>query len=246
MAAEQFANDIQTTLSAELTEGATTVKVTSATGFPAAAQYRIRIDSEIMLVTAGAGTTEWTVTRAAEGTTAAPHLKSAVVAHVLTAEVLKKLTPQAVYRTLITTTGRGSVSGASGTKYFCNPSAADNTAPTTASNGVIVFPYVAADYASAATTKLRLQTTCIIGTAATVSITMGLYPISIAASAMSLGTVVEGSTITFTTPGGNSITTQNSGDFTPPADGTYAVGYTLSGIPLSGLLLPSVLQVRGV
>lgn len=85
MAVEQFANDIQTTLSAELTEGATTVKVESATGFPASAQYRIRIDSEIMIVTAGTGTKEWTVARAAESTTAAPHLKSATVAHVLTA-----------------------------------------------------------------------------------------------------------------------------------------------------------------
>jgi hypothetical protein len=91
MAIEQFVNDIQSTLSAALTTEATTVKVESATGFPASAQYRIRIDSEIMLVTAGAGTKEWTVTRGAEGTTPGPHLKGAVTAHVLTAGSLTNL-----------------------------------------------------------------------------------------------------------------------------------------------------------
>lgn len=88
MATEKFANDIQTTISAELTEGATTVKVESATGFPSSAQYRIRIDSEILIVTGGAGTKEWTVTRGAEETAAAPHVKSSVAAHVLTAQGL--------------------------------------------------------------------------------------------------------------------------------------------------------------
>jgi hypothetical protein len=41
-----------------------------------------------MLVTAGAGTTSWTVTRGAESTVAATHLVNAEVAHILTAGAL--------------------------------------------------------------------------------------------------------------------------------------------------------------
>jgi hypothetical protein len=39
----------------------------------------VKVDSEIMVVTAGAGTTTWTVTRAADGTTAATHNAGAAV-----------------------------------------------------------------------------------------------------------------------------------------------------------------------
>jgi len=84
---EKFANDAHTFLSADLTSGATSLTVTSVTGFPAAGQFRIRIDDEILLVTAVAGTT-WTVTRAAEsvnGTqTAAAHRQNSFVALVIT------------------------------------------------------------------------------------------------------------------------------------------------------------------
>lgn len=92
MAVEQFANEAETTLSAaiETTDG-TSISVTSASGFPDSAQYRIRIDDEIMLVTGGAGTTTWTVTRGAESTTAATHLNGATVTHVLTAAALEQL-----------------------------------------------------------------------------------------------------------------------------------------------------------
>ena len=53
--------------------GATSIKVNSASGFPTSGSYTIQIDSEHMLVTAGQGTTTWTVTRAQDGTTAATH-----------------------------------------------------------------------------------------------------------------------------------------------------------------------------
>jgi hypothetical protein len=92
MAVEQFANNAATTLDAaiETTDG-TSLTVTSYAGFPSVAQFRILIDSEIMLVTAGAGTTTWTVTRGAEGSTAATHLDEAVVTHILTAGALAQL-----------------------------------------------------------------------------------------------------------------------------------------------------------
>lgn len=89
MPLEQFANLAQTTLSAAITTtGATSISVTSSTGFPAIGtgntqQFRVLIDSELMIVTAVSGTT-WTVTRGAESTTAATHSSGAFVTHVLT------------------------------------------------------------------------------------------------------------------------------------------------------------------
>ena len=69
-----------TTLSAAIsTTGATSISVTSATGFPGSGNYNIQVDSEVMTVTAGQGTTTWTVTRGVNGSTAATHSSGAVV-----------------------------------------------------------------------------------------------------------------------------------------------------------------------
>ena len=51
----------------------------SATGFPGSGPYSIMIDSEQMSVTAGFGTTTWTVTRGTGGTTAATHTNGTMV-----------------------------------------------------------------------------------------------------------------------------------------------------------------------
>ena len=91
MATERFTNDAETTLSADTTALQTTLVVANAAEFPAEAQYRIRVDDELMLVTGGAGTETWTVTRGAEGTIAAIHLSDAQVCHVLTAGALAQL-----------------------------------------------------------------------------------------------------------------------------------------------------------
>lgn len=67
-----------TTLSAAIVStGATSISVTSATGFPDTAQkapYFVQIGTEVMMVSAGLGTTTWTVARAQGGTTAQTHL----------------------------------------------------------------------------------------------------------------------------------------------------------------------------
>lgn len=69
-----------TTLSASVAStGATTISVTSASGFPGSGTYAIQVDSEVMLVTGGQGTTTWTVTRGANGSTAATHSNGAAV-----------------------------------------------------------------------------------------------------------------------------------------------------------------------
>jgi hypothetical protein len=95
MATEQFANSAQTTLSAAITSTtATSISVANGgTPFSSSAQFRILIDSELMLVTAGAGTNTWTVTRGIEGTAAATHSNGATVTEVLTAGGLVNLLP---------------------------------------------------------------------------------------------------------------------------------------------------------
>lgn len=83
--AEHFANEPATTLVGTITGAATSLVVASSSGFPAV-NFRIRIDNEYLLVTAGPpGSTTWTVARAQEGSTAATHQNGAAVTHVLTA-----------------------------------------------------------------------------------------------------------------------------------------------------------------
>jgi Tfp pilus assembly protein PilX len=64
-----------TTLAGAMTASQTTLSVASATGFPTSS-FTIRIDDEYMNVTAGFGTTSWTVTRGVNGSTAAAHVTS--------------------------------------------------------------------------------------------------------------------------------------------------------------------------
>jgi len=71
-----------TTTTEALDDSETGVDVTNVLGFPATAPYTVRVDSEWMRVTAGAGTTTWTVTRGYSGTTADSHLLGAAIYHV--------------------------------------------------------------------------------------------------------------------------------------------------------------------
>jgi hypothetical protein len=90
MPVEQFVNNAQTTLNGAINNSVTSLVVTSATGFPTVGNFRLLIDSEIMLVTAVSGTT-FTITRGIEGTTAASHSSGAPVTHILTADALKNI-----------------------------------------------------------------------------------------------------------------------------------------------------------
>lgn len=73
------ASKTTTTLSSGINSSTTTIPVASASGFPASENYRIKIDDEILEVTAGQGTTSWTATRGFAGTTAASHASGATV-----------------------------------------------------------------------------------------------------------------------------------------------------------------------
>lgn len=68
-----------TTLSGAITSGQTTIPVTAATDFPTSGSYDIRIDSEYMTVTSGAGGLTWTVTRNQAASGAAAHSSGATV-----------------------------------------------------------------------------------------------------------------------------------------------------------------------
>lgn len=84
---EQYGNTLAgaTTLSADITTtGATTLSVTSASFFPTSPQFRVRVGTELMLVTGISGTT-FTVTRGIEGTTAATHSTGDRISHDITA-----------------------------------------------------------------------------------------------------------------------------------------------------------------
>lgn len=80
---ELFANNAQTTLSAAINDVVTSLTVTSASGFPISGNFRIVVDSEIMLVTAVSGTT-FTVSRGQEGTSPAAHASGTDLAQVIT------------------------------------------------------------------------------------------------------------------------------------------------------------------
>ncbi len=68
-----------TTLNGAINDSVTSITVTSADDFPSAGNYRVRIGSEVLEVTAGQGTTSWTVTRGADSSTAASHGDGAAV-----------------------------------------------------------------------------------------------------------------------------------------------------------------------
>jgi Tfp pilus assembly protein PilX len=67
-----------TTLGSAINASQTSITVSSATGFPTT-PFNIRIDDEFMTVTAGFGTTTWTVTRGAKSSTAAAHVTAQTV-----------------------------------------------------------------------------------------------------------------------------------------------------------------------
>lgn len=72
----------QTALAAAIaTTNAVSITVDDFLGFPATGEFTVYIDLEALRVTAGNGTTTWTVTRGYLGTTAATHLDNSTVTY---------------------------------------------------------------------------------------------------------------------------------------------------------------------
>jgi len=85
---QQLANNAQSTLSATITNTATSLVVVSASAFPTSGNFHILIETEIILVTAVSGTT-FTITRAQEGTTAVGHNSGVTVTAIITKAALE-------------------------------------------------------------------------------------------------------------------------------------------------------------
>src|SRR4051812_30996770 len=94
---EQFSNLAVTTLNGHIDNSTTSIVVNSSSTFPTTGQFRIIIDSEIMIVTNVSGT-NFTVIRSAENTTSSAHNDLTKVAHVLTSGAIKQL-DQTLYNT---------------------------------------------------------------------------------------------------------------------------------------------------
>jgi Tfp pilus assembly protein PilV len=88
-----------TTLASAMTTSQLTISVASASGFPSAAPFLVKIDSELILVSGGGGTTTWTVRenvtgqpsvgRGYLGTTATAHAAGAAVVQIQRVNVTK-------------------------------------------------------------------------------------------------------------------------------------------------------------
>jgi hypothetical protein len=87
---EQFANNARNTLNGSLTNVATSVILDSVADFPTDGNFRILIDSEIMLVTSISGST-FTVVRGQEGTTGVTHDDGALVTQLITNEGIRQV-----------------------------------------------------------------------------------------------------------------------------------------------------------
>jgi hypothetical protein len=88
---EQLSNATSTFLTDTVSLVDTTVTVSSFNGFPSSAPYRIDIDNETMLVTAGAGTTVWSVVRGQEETVPAIHGIGATVINIFSTNSFKAI-----------------------------------------------------------------------------------------------------------------------------------------------------------
>jgi hypothetical protein len=81
---ENYTNRASSTLTASINDSVGSLAVDDASLFPSSGNFRVIVDDELMIVTAVSGST-FTVTRGAEGSTAASHDSGVVVGHIITA-----------------------------------------------------------------------------------------------------------------------------------------------------------------
>ena len=145
-------------------------------------------------------------------------------------------------------------STAAATLFLPEGSGSGLAAATTLSPLAVVY-LDKADFAyGSLTTKYRVRATCLTNaTAPTQTFTVGLYPITANdggsdAITMTAGTVTSGSTVAFTTPALSTQNQGNSGDFTAPNAGYYALGVVISGTTAasSRVQIAASVQARAV
>lgn len=154
-----------------------------------------------------------------------------------------------VYDLVLQASGAVTTTAASGTKYWFDGSTTNASAIGAGGTNPAIaqwFNFVAADYSvTGLTPKLMLRATCDVATAPAITITVGLYPVTQGAT-ITLGNVVTNSTIAFTTPAQNTVTTGQATDFTVPSDGVYALGLTVSSVPSGNISVHGSLYVRNI
>jgi hypothetical protein len=158
-----------------------------------------------------------------------------------------------VYRTVFSTWGRISQSQAQGTLILPGYNSLVVSGVDTG-GGATAWDLVATDLDVAGkTTKLRLK--CQVHTNATapgINYTFGLYPFTVAGGTnlmgYTVGTVISGSTVLFTTPAASSDLTLDSGDFDLPSDDRYVIAAAMSGAqPAAAMtMLSAQIQVHHI
>lgn len=96
---ERASPDITTTLTADPGSAGTTWAVANGgptSLFPQTNNFKVRSQSEVVLVTGGAGTNSWTVTRGQDGTTAAAHASGSTVAQVVGVQRVSPVSERAI------------------------------------------------------------------------------------------------------------------------------------------------------
>jgi hypothetical protein len=85
-------HDQRMALASAVNTGDASITVTSTVGFPTRAPFRVRIDREVLVITAMTGSV-WTVTRGADSTTPAAHISGTLAVYTIT--VLDLPSPEA-------------------------------------------------------------------------------------------------------------------------------------------------------
>lgn len=148
----------------------------------------------------------------------------------------KPVTLLGQYRTVTEGLGFFSSASSTGVSSISMDTLSASTASNTATKGLV--PILAADHAvSGLTTKYRIRGLVAANAVnSTRTFTFGLYPITasngtVGDHAVTIGTLVAGSASAIATPGASGTPSVLGSDFTPPADGLYTLGVSLSGIP---------------
>jgi hypothetical protein len=126
------------TLNGGITATATALVVTSAASFPSTNGFTILIGTEQMTVTAGAGTTSWTVTRHVNGTVAATHANAAAITQVSISVASASAFPGSGSYAIEIGTEQMTVTSGAGTTTWAVTRGVNSTVAAHASGAVVV------------------------------------------------------------------------------------------------------------
>lgn len=125
--------------------------------------------------------------------------------------------------------------------------AAAHGAAINAGRSAVLFRFKAADHTiPGRVTKLRLVAELVTANIAPgITITAAMYPLNnpVGGNWQFLG-AVAGSSVPFASPAANLLNEADSGDFTPPADGRYGLGFAKSAVGAGGFDASLNLQLQ--